>query len=82
MSKENIDWLEKQIEEKYITYYKYSDFKDLEPIGKGSFGNIIRANWINNQFYALKFFNDDNIILKVVNEVQYNIFPKFHSINF
>ena len=64
--------LEKLINEKHVVYYEYSDFKNLESIGRGSYGNVIRANWKNNQFYALKSFNNDKITLKeVISEVQY-----------
>ena len=67
-----IDWLEKSIKEEHIVYYEYSDFKNLKSIGSGSYGNVIRANWKNNQLYALKSFNDDKFTLKeVINEVQY-----------
>ena len=63
-----IDWLEKFIEDNI--HYEYSDFKNLQPIGSGSYGSVICANWKNNQLYALKSFNHNKITLKeVVNEV-------------
>ena len=67
-----INWLEKSITDEYISHYEYSDFKNLQSIGSGSFGNVIRANWKNtNHFFALKSFNNDKITLKeVVNEVK------------
>ncbi len=67
-----INWLEKSITDKYISYYEYSDFKNLQSIGSGSFGNVIRANWKNTDgFFVLKSFNNDKVTLKeVVNEVQ------------
>ena len=71
-SKFYINWLRKSIEEKYISYYKYSDFGNLQQIGSGSYGDVVRANWKTNRLYALKFFNNDKITLKeVVNEVRY-----------
>jgi len=71
-SKVYIDWLEKSIEKEEIVYYEYSDFKNLQPIGCGSYGNVVRANWKTNQSYALKSFNNDKITLKeVVNEVRF-----------
>ena len=70
-SKVYIDWLEKSIKEDTI-YYEYSDFKILQQIGSGSFGSVVRANWKNNQLYALKSFNNNKSTLKeVVNEVHY-----------
>ena len=67
-----IDWLEKSITDEYFNHYEYSDFKNLQSIGIGSFGNVMRANWKNtNRLFALKSFNNDKITLKeVVNEVK------------
>jgi hypothetical protein len=70
-----IDWLERSISEENIIHYEYSEFKDLKPIGSGSFGSVVRANWRNTEIiFALKSFNnDDKTTLKeVVNEV-YNL---------
>lgn len=71
-SKFYVNWLEKSITDKYINYYKYSDFKNPQSIGHGSFGNVIRANWKNaDDFFVLKSFSNDKVTLKeVVNEVQ------------
>jgi hypothetical protein len=82
MSKENepdlkepnyyVDWLEKSITNEYFNYYEYSEFKNLEPIGSGSYGSVVRANWKSAEnFFALKTFkNNDNTTLKeLVNEV-------------
>src|SRR5687768_4319136 len=68
----DINWLEKSIADEHVNYYEYSDFKNLQLIGNGFFGNVMRANWKNtNHFFALKSFNHDKITLKeVVNEVQ------------
>ncbi|SRR6266498_6041516 len=73
-----IDWLEKSIVEGFIKNYNYLEFKNMKQIGSGSFGNVLRANWKNNDFFfALKFFNNNKITLKeVVNEVQIFIFLK------
>ncbi len=40
-----IDWLEKSITDKFFNYYEYSDFKNIQSAGKGSLGNVVRANW-------------------------------------
>ena len=45
-------------------------FKNIKKIGKGSFGNVVRANYTRNEVVALKSFNNDKQTLKgVVNEV-------------
>jgi hypothetical protein len=65
-------WLEKSISEGHIKSYEYSDFKNIQQIGSGPLGIVVRATWKNtNRHFALKyFFNHDSITLKeVVNEV-------------
>lgn len=67
-----IDWLENSITEEHIKYYEYSDFTNIQQIGKGSYGNVIRANWKNsNRLYALKSFNINykQTLKEVVKEV-------------
>ncbi|RIA88005.1 hypothetical protein C1645_776025 [Glomus cerebriforme] len=67
-----IDWLENSITNEYLNYYEYSEFKNIEPIGRGSYGSVVRANWKStNRFFALKTFNNDKITLKeVFNEIK------------
>jgi hypothetical protein len=69
-------WLDNSITEEHIKYYEYSDFTNIQQIGKGSYGNVIRVNWKNsNRHFALKSFNNDNQTLKeVVKEVHILIF--------
>ena len=63
-------WLEKSITDEYYNHYEYSEFKDLEQIGEGSFGSVMRANWKSNHVFALKSFKNDKVTLtEVVNEV-------------
>ncbi|GBB87039.1 hypothetical protein RclHR1_01350014 [Rhizophagus clarus] len=55
-----IEWLERSIIDEHINYYVYSDFKNIQPIGSGSYGIVSRANWKNtSRFFALKSFNND-----------------------
>jgi hypothetical protein len=75
-----INWLDKSITEEYINYYEYSDFTNIQQIGKGSYGNVIRVNWknYNNRIFALKSFNNDKQTLKgVVKEVLIFNYLKF-----
>ena len=66
-----ISWLEKSITDEYFNNYEYSDFRNIQPIGKGSFGKVFRANWKDTDtIFALKSFDNYDLSLKeVVNEV-------------
>ncbi|GES82575.1 kinase-like domain-containing protein [Rhizophagus clarus] len=68
----DVNLLENLIIEERIKLYKYLDFKNIQPIGRGSFGNVVRVNWrTTDYFFALKSFNNDEITLKeVVNELK------------
>ncbi|UZO01302.1 uncharacterized protein OCT59_012403 [Rhizophagus irregularis] len=77
-----VDWLDKSIANEYFNYYEFSEFKNLELIGSGSYGSVIRANWKNiENFFALKTFkNYDNIMLKeLVNEIKLQKRVDFHE---
>lgn len=54
-----------------VQYFEYSNFRNLKPIGKGSYGSVLRANLKNvSGFYALKSFNNDETTLQqIINEV-------------
>jgi len=72
----NIDWFEKSIANEYLNYYEYSDFQNIQRIGKGAFGKVYRANWKKTDTtFALKSFDDVNnksTLKEVVNEVILN----------
>lgn len=70
-SNEYISWLEDSITKEYLNYYEYSEFKNIQPIAKGAFGNVHRANWKNiDTILVLKSFNNEKSTFKeVVNEV-------------
>ncbi|CAB5357673.1 unnamed protein product [Rhizophagus irregularis] len=77
---DSIYWLEKSIEEGYFKYYDYKEFKSLQPIGRGSFGNVVRATWKSDTTLALKSFNNDKITLKeVVNELRLQRDVDYHE---
>ena len=72
-----INWIEEGISKKYIKYYDYKHFNNIQEIGIGGFGKVYRANWKNSeQYLALKsFLNFDEIIVKeLVREVARNMF--------
>ncbi|GBC07943.1 hypothetical protein RclHR1_00780023 [Rhizophagus clarus] len=62
-----ISWLNYSISEEHIRYYEYSDFINIQQIGKGSYGNVVRVNWKNpSRLFALKSFNNNEETLKEV----------------
>lgn len=66
-TKNEIIWLESANK-----IYDYSNFKDIQLIGRGSFATVVRAtlNDGNDKIFALKSFNNDKTTLsKVVKEV-------------
>ena len=70
---DDVDWLEQSITNEHIIDYRYSDFKNIQYIGGGSFGNIFRANWKDTDtVFALKSFNNQKSTLKeIIKEVQF-----------
>ncbi|CAB4389884.1 unnamed protein product [Rhizophagus irregularis] len=75
------DWFDKSIAEEYITLYEFSDFNNLQPIGRGSFGSVFHANWKNTDtIFAIKKFNNNNSTPnQVVNEVKLQKRVDFHE---
>ena len=75
------NWIEEAISKEHIKYYEYKDFRNIQNIGHGQYGEVYRANWKNSeQYFALKsLFNPDNDDLKeIVREVianhKYNVY--------
>ena len=67
-----INWIEEATAKKYLRYYEFKYFSDIEVIGSGTFGKVFRAKWRNFENYlALKsFFNLNNLTVKeIVREV-------------
>ncbi|GBC43732.2 kinase-like domain-containing protein [Rhizophagus irregularis DAOM 181602=DAOM 197198] len=67
-TKNEIIWLESANK-----IYDYSNFKDIQLIGRGSFATVVRAtlNDGNDKIFALKSFNNDKTTLsKVVKELK------------
>lgn len=72
----SIDWIEDAIKKKYIKYYDYKYFSDIQEIGTGGFGKVHRVKWKNSEYYlALKTFKDpDNVTIKeIVREVNFEM---------
>jgi hypothetical protein len=70
--KDAINRLETSITNGYKNYYEYSEFKNIQLLGSGAYGSVIRANWKNTDtFLAVKSFNNQESTLykEVVSEV-------------
>ncbi|PKY39856.1 kinase-like protein [Rhizophagus irregularis] len=78
-----IKWLEDSIDNNYLDYYKYSEFKNIKKIGNGAFGSIYSANWKNTDtILVLKSFDNNNqrtAIKGVVNELILHRKAHFHE---
>jgi hypothetical protein len=61
-------WVEEAISRKFIKYYEFERFCNLQKIGFGGFGEVYRANLMNShKCYAIKiFFNIDNATAKAI----------------
>jgi hypothetical protein len=61
-------WIEKAIDKKYIKYYEYKLFYNIEKIGNDDFGKVYCAKWENlEQYLILKSFYDfDNVTVKEI----------------
>ncbi|CAI2166914.1 15669_t:CDS:2 [Funneliformis geosporum] len=66
---------------KYFYYFEYTDFKDIQNIGKGNFGKVYRACLEHdNHIIALKNFKIDKLTMKdVVNEIKLQVIVHFHD---
>ncbi|EXX63092.1 uncharacterized protein OCT59_028502 [Rhizophagus irregularis] len=76
-----VNWLERSIIEEHIELYKYSDFKNIQLIGSGAYGNVYRVNRKNSDHsLALKSFNYDKQTLKeVVKELKLHLSVNYHE---
>ncbi|GBB88060.1 hypothetical protein RclHR1_01460010 [Rhizophagus clarus] len=75
---QNTNWFEEAIDKKYLKYYDYNQFSNVQRIDTGNFGSVLRANWKSSEkYFALKSFHLDTItereiILKIHREVDYH----------
>ncbi|CAB4393291.1 unnamed protein product [Rhizophagus irregularis] len=76
-----INWLERSIADENIKLYEYSDFKNIQPIGNGSYGNVSRINWKNsNRYFALKsFVNDKQTLKEILKELKLHRNIDYHE---
>ncbi|RGB36227.1 hypothetical protein C1646_90918 [Rhizophagus diaphanus] len=68
------NWVEAAISKKYIKYYEFKDFQNIEKIGNNP-GKVYRAKWKNlKQYFVLKSFDLDNTFVKgIIQELEFNV---------
>ena len=72
------NWIEDAIAKRYLRFYEYKYFSNVQIIGSGGFGMVYRANWKDYEHYFVlkSFFNLNDVTVKeIVNEV---ISENFH----
>ena len=58
---EEFSWIKEAVDKKFIKFYDYQHFSNIQEIGSGAFGKVYRANWKElEQYFALKSFFDLN----------------------
>jgi serine/threonine protein kinase len=73
------EWIEDAITKMHIKYFNHEQFRNIEEIGHGGFGDVYRANWKNSeQHLALKSLSKlqklDVVVAKeLVQEVIINV---------
>ncbi|CAB4472831.1 unnamed protein product [Rhizophagus irregularis] len=55
-----IEWIEEKIKNEYIHYFEYDKFSHFYEVGRGSFGEVIKANLANKGLVALKIISSKN----------------------
>jgi serine/threonine protein kinase len=61
-------WIEEAISRKFIKYYEFGQFHNVQEIGSGGFGKVCCAIWKNShRRYAIKtFFNINDATVKAI----------------
>ncbi|CAI2167530.1 10074_t:CDS:2 [Funneliformis geosporum] len=75
---ESIEWLEKNIKEEHIIFFKYTKFKNRIEIGSGGFSKVYSAKWEDDKYFALKSFNFDTV-KEIVEEFKLHRIVDFHD---
>jgi hypothetical protein len=66
-----VDWIEKAVENNYITYFDHTKFTNEQEIKNSisSVGKIFKTNWNNNDTFLVVKTSHELDVKKVVNEV-------------
>ncbi|CAG8469554.1 21046_t:CDS:2 [Cetraspora pellucida] len=71
------EWLNKEVKNGNIFFYKYSLFSNIEAIGRGGFGSISSADY-DGEKVALKNLNTKEVTKNFANELRQLRAIKFH----
>ncbi|GBC20787.2 kinase-like domain-containing protein [Rhizophagus irregularis DAOM 181602=DAOM 197198] len=77
-----VNWIEEAVAKNYFKYYEFDNFRNVQKIGFGGFGEVYRANWKSSRNYlALKSFPDFNdvTIKEIVKELKIQREVDFHE---
>lgn len=67
---DDINWIEKAIEKKYIKYYDHSEFTHTKPMDESSsVGSIFRANWKDTDTLLVVKTPSELTVKEIINEV-------------
>ncbi|PKC70584.1 kinase-like protein [Rhizophagus irregularis] len=73
-----VDWIRKAIENNFITYYDYNEFKNKKII-ENSVGKIFKANWNNTNTNLVVKTSYELDVKKIVNELKAQKEVNFHK---
>ncbi|PKK58714.1 HCP-like protein [Rhizophagus irregularis] len=73
-----VDWIRKAIENNFITYYDYNEFKNKKII-ENSVGKIFKANWNNTNTNLVVKASYELDFKKIVNELKAQKEVNFHK---
>uniref|UniRef100_U9TMW7 Protein kinase domain-containing protein n=1 Tax=Rhizophagus irregularis (strain DAOM 181602 / DAOM 197198 / MUCL 43194) TaxID=747089 RepID=U9TMW7_RHIID len=73
-----VDWIRKAIENNFITYYDYNEFKNKKII-ENSVGKIFKANWNNTNTNLVVKTSFELDVKKIVNELKAQKEVNFHQ---
>ena len=55
--------------EEYIRWIPFDEFKNIEYLAKGGFGEVHKATWINSYYngFEMKYYNEDVVLKRIYN---------------
>ncbi|CAB4396447.1 unnamed protein product [Rhizophagus irregularis] len=77
---DDINWIEKAVEKKYIKYYDHSEFTHTKPMDESSsVGSIFRANWKDTDTLLVVKTPSKLTVKEIINELKMQLEVDFHA---